>query len=50
VGTERSAASAGAANGFLNNALIRVPFPPEAIEVRNTLMDLGIRRPVDDFG
>jgi len=49
VGTERSVASAGATNGFLNNALIRVPFPPEAIEVRNTLMDLGIKKPVEDF-
>lgn len=49
VGTEHSVASAGATNGFWNNAQIRVPFPPEAIQVRNTLMDLGIKKPVEDF-
>ena len=49
LGAEHSVASAGAQNGFWNNALIRIPFPPEAIQVRNTLLDLGIRKPVEDF-
>lgn len=49
VGTERAVASTGAENGFWSNALIRVPFPPEAIKVKNTLTDLGMTRPVEDF-
>lgn len=49
VGTDQSVSSAGVQDGFWNNALIRVPFPPEAIQVRNTLMDLGMSRPVEDF-
>ncbi|HRF82487.1 MAG TPA: DUF4197 domain-containing protein, partial [Flavobacteriales bacterium] len=27
----------------------RIPFPPEAIKVKNTLTDLGIKKPVEDF-
>lgn len=49
VGTERSVSRAGATDGFWANELIRIPFPPEAIAVRNTLMDLGVRKPVEDF-
>jgi len=49
VGTERSVDRAGATNGFWNNNLIRIPFPPEAIAVKNTLTDLGINKPVEDF-
>ena len=49
VGTERSVGLASALNGFNGNALIRVPFPEDAIKVRNTLMDLGLKKPVEDF-
>jgi hypothetical protein len=49
VGTERSVGLAGATDGFWNDTRIRVPFPPEAIKVKNTLTDLGIRKPVEDF-
>jgi len=49
VGTERSVDKAGAANGFWKNNQIRIPFPPEAIKVKNTLNDLGINKPVEDF-
>jgi hypothetical protein len=49
VSTERSVDKAGAANGFWNNNQIRIPFPPEAIKVKNTLTDLGINKPVEDF-
>ncbi|MFN8351288.1 MAG: DUF4197 domain-containing protein [Flavobacteriales bacterium] len=49
VGTERSVSLASAVNGFNGNALIRVPFPEDAIKVRNTLMDLGLKKPVEDF-
>ncbi|MBX2979147.1 MAG: DUF4197 domain-containing protein [Flavobacteriales bacterium] len=49
VSTERSVDKAGATNGFWNNNLIRIPFPQEAIAVKNTLTDLGINKPVEDF-
>jgi len=49
VGTERSVAKASIADGFWNDARIKIPFPAEAIKVKNTLMDLGIKKPVEDF-
>ena len=49
VGTERSVEKASASNGFWSNNLIRIPFPQEAIAVKNTLTDLGIHKPVEDF-
>jgi len=49
LGTERTVSSTSASDGFWGNALIRVPFPEEAIKVKNTLMDLGIAKPVEDF-
>lgn len=49
VGTERSVAKATGSEGFLSNPLIRIPFPPEAIKVKNTLLDLGMKKPVEDF-
>lgn len=49
TGTERSVERAGVTDGFWQNALIRVAFPPDAIAVRNTLLDLGINKPVEDF-
>lgn len=49
VGTERSVSLGSALDGFNKNGLIRVPFPQEAIKVKNTLMDLGLKKPVEDF-
>lgn len=49
VGTERSVGKAGATDGFWSDMRLRVPFPPEAIKVKNTLTDLGITKPVEDF-
>jgi hypothetical protein len=49
TGAERSVAKASATDGFLGDARIRIPFPPEAIKVKNTLTDLGMRQPVEDF-
>lgn len=49
LGTERSVQKAGAADGFWNDARIKIPFPPEAIKVKNTLTDLGMKKPVEDF-
>lgn len=49
LGAERSVEKASVAEGFWNDARIRIPFPQEAINVKNTLMDLGIKKPVEDF-
>ncbi len=49
IGTERSVDKAAAPDGFWNDPRIRIPFPPEAIAVRNTLMDLGMRGQVEQF-
>jgi hypothetical protein len=49
LGTERAVGSTSTADGFWGNALIRVPFPEEAIKVKSTLTDLGITKPVEDF-
>ena len=49
LGTERSVAKASVAEGFWNDSRIRIPFPAEAIKVKNTLTDLGITEPVEDF-
>ena len=40
LGTERSVDKASMADGFWNDARIKIPFPPEAIKVKNTLTDL----------
>lgn len=49
LGTERSVEKASVVDGFWNDARIRIPFPAEAIKVKNTLTDLGIKKPVEDF-
>jgi len=49
LGTERSVDKASVADGFWSDARIKIPFPPEAIKVKNTLTDLGIKKPVEDF-
>lgn len=49
VGAERTVSSTSAADGFWSNSIIRIPFPEEAIKVKNTLTDLGITKPVEDF-
>ncbi|GCD77705.1 hypothetical protein JCM31826_11870 [Thermaurantimonas aggregans] len=35
--------------GFLNNSLIRIPFPPEAARMERTLRDIGLGAQVDQF-
>lgn len=49
LGAERSVEKASVVEGFWNDARIRIPFPQEAIKVKNTLVDLGIKKPVEDF-
>ena len=49
VGAERSVSVSSVVDGFNKNAAIRIPFPAEAIKVKNTLLDLGLKKPVEDF-
>ncbi len=49
TGAQRSVNIASVVDGFNKNAAIRVPFPQEAIKVKNTLMDIGLKKPVEDF-
>jgi len=48
-GTKDATALASKLDGFKSNPKIRIPFPPEAIKVRNTAMDLGLGAQVDKF-
>jgi Protein of unknown function (DUF4197) len=49
LGAERSVEKASVADGFWSDGRIRIPFPQEAIKVKNTLMDIGMKKPVEDF-
>jgi hypothetical protein len=49
VGTNNSAKSASAVGGFLNNPLIVIPFPPDAIKVKEKVESLGMKDKVDKF-
>lgn len=40
---------ASALDGFNGNPKIRIPFPPDAIKVANTLRDVGLGKEVDRF-
>ena len=49
VGTNKSTASASVKDGFNKNPKIKIPFPPEAIKVKNTVETLGMKPQVDKF-
>ena len=49
IGAQNSVADASKTNGFLNNSLIKIPFPPEAAKVEKTVRDLGMGSQVDKF-
>lgn len=49
VGTNNSTASASKTDGFYKNPLVFIPFPPEAEKVKNTVVNLGMQKQVDDF-
>jgi len=49
IGTERSVVKTSVIDGFWNDARIRIPFPPEAIKVKNTLSDIGLDKPINDL-
>lgn len=49
VGTNNSAASTSKVDGFYKNPLVFIPFPAEAEKVKNTVINLGMQKQVDDF-
>jgi hypothetical protein len=49
VGTNKSTESASKVDGYYQNPLILIPFPPEAEKVKNTVEDLGMEEQVKKF-
>ncbi|NND78045.1 MAG: DUF4197 domain-containing protein [Flavobacteriales bacterium] len=49
IGAENSTALTSKEDGFYKNPLIVIPFPEEAIKVKNTLMDIGFENHVNKF-
>lgn len=49
VGANNSAGLASKVDGFNNNAKIKLPFPPDAIKVKEKALDLGLDNQVDKF-
>ena len=49
VGIKNSVDSTSLTDGFLNNAAIQLPFPPDAIKVREKAISLGMQGQVDKF-
>ncbi|MFC6997555.1 DUF4197 domain-containing protein [Rufibacter roseus] len=48
-GINRGATQASQTNGFYQNSLIRIPFPPDVQRVENTLRNVGLGDQVDKF-
>lgn len=48
-GAEHSVDVASVADGFWKSDRLRIPFPPEAVKVKNTLNDLGMSAQVEKF-
>ena len=49
TGAEHSVDLASVTDGFWKNDRLRIPFPPEAIKVKNTLLGLGMNAQVEKF-
>lgn len=48
-GTEHAVGTASVADGFWKSDRLRIPFPPEAVKVKNTLNDIGMGAQVEKF-
>ncbi|MDA0197045.1 MAG: DUF4197 domain-containing protein [Bacteroidetes bacterium] len=48
-GITKGSDNASKQDGYFGNSLIRIPFPPDAIKVANTLKDIGMEKEVDRF-
>ena len=49
VGIQNSVNLTSVTDGFLNNASIRLPFPPDALKVKQKALDLGMTAQVEKF-
>ena len=49
MGTNNSTSIASKFNGYYNNPLIRIPFPPDAQKVKTVVEGLGMKSQVDKF-
>ena len=49
VGIKNSVSVTSVTDGFLKNTAIRLPFPPDALKVRQKALDLGMSAQVDKF-
>jgi hypothetical protein len=49
TGTNNTTSLVSKTDGYLKNSRIFIPFPPEAIEMRNKLVKLGFEKKVNDF-
>lgn len=49
IGTNNSSSLTSKLDGFYKNPEIFIPFPEEAIKVKNTVEDLGMKKQVDEF-
>lgn len=49
VGATNSVLQTSRTNGFFNNALIKIPFPPEAQKVEDIARQVGLNNQVDQF-
>ncbi len=49
VGTNKSTTAASQTDGFYKNAKIKIPFPAEALEVKNTIDKLGMSSETEKF-
>lgn len=49
IGTKNSTTSASKTDGFFRNPAIKIPFPKDAIRIKNTLEGLGMKQQVDQF-
>lgn len=48
IGIQNGANRVGVPNGYLGNSLIKIPMPPEAQKVENTLREMGLGSTVDN--
>lgn len=49
VGTKNATKAVGKTDGYYKNNLIKIPFPSEAKDMKNTLVSLGLKKQVDAF-
>lgn len=46
-GTSEGVSQLHQSGGFLNNPEVKIPFPPDVVKVKNTLIDMGLESQVD---